>query len=382
MPLLVDKHARYFRLCLASLPQSAQTEDSNKLALIYFALYGLALLNRLEPLDCQGVAEHVYSHLIGPSGGTMQAFRASGTFALDPARSDYDLPNLLATFFGLAILALLEEDFSAKIDRHKIMRFVARCHVTAGSDCGSFRPVLDAFGEPFGESDLRLCYLAACIRTLVGYDKFVSADRLFDIDIAALVAFVVDKVAVTGGMASAAYAEPHSGLTFCGVAALSLLNPETIFAAEPANTAWKDATVDWLVHRQYDVSSLQPDDEHDPANVGGFNGRPNKLQDTCYSWWVMALMRLLRGAEPPLFDVPRATDYLLHSTQHAIMGGFGKHPRAFPDPLHSFLGIASLALVKQSSSVEFDGMDALAEIDPELVITRKLRDFVDRLWLS
>lgn len=384
MSLLVDKHARYFKLCLNSLPQKAQSEDSNKLALVYFNLCGLALLGKLDLCDKNLYVNYVYDHLIPLKDTSITAFRSSGTFALDPRANDYDLPNLSSTFFALAILLLFEENFSKKIDRHKIMNFVSRCQVLVGAEKGSFRPVLDSEGNPFGESDLRVCYLAASIRTLVGYDKLDSSERNAknDIDVLALKSFILDKASVIGGLASSANSEPHSGLTFCGLAALSLLNNGLFDESEP----WFERTITWLAHRQVDYPSVLYGMDHEHyylGDIGGFNGRPNKYSDTCYSWWVMALMGLLRGSEEKVFDVKKASEYLLEKSQHKMMGGFGKEAGAFPDPFHSLLGLASLALIKQSQSdANFDGMDFLEKVDLQLVMTMKLRDFANSLWES
>lgn len=380
MSLLIDKHVRYFQMCLNSLPQKAQCEDSNKLALVYFCLHGLALMGKLDVSEHRVYVDHIYEHLILLQDDSIQAFRSSQTFALDPSHNDYDLPNLASTFFALAILLILKEDFSKKIDRHKLMRFVARCQIQSGPDRGSFRPVLDNIGEPFGESDLRLCYIAVSIRTILGYDKLDQKQREADIHVPDLQAFILDKVSITGGLASSAYSEPHSGLTFCGIAALSLIDPDF----RKSDDFWIVNTINWLAHRQVDYPTILYDMDYEYQqleDIGGFNGRPNKFSDTCYSWWVTALMKILRGPELLLFDNTRAVEYLLSTTQHKLMGGFGKDPQAFPDPFHSFLGLASLALIAQcKKSICFDGVEVLTPIDEQLVITKELRSFAESLW--
>lgn len=379
MALLVEKHARYFNLCLNSLPQSAQTEDSNKLAIIYFNLYGLALIGKLKTSDHTGVIENIYSHLIPLKDDSIQAFRSSKTFELDSGSNEYDFPNLSSTFFALAILSLFEEDFSRVIDRHKVMRFVSRCQIIDGRDRGSFRPVLDSTGAPFGESDLRLCYIAASIRTILGYDKLATCQKeKNDIDVVALISYIKGCINVTGGMASES-SEPHSGLTFCGISALSLLDPSIL----KGNESWKDSMLEWLAHRQVDYPVKLYDltyEYHEPGDIGGFNGRPNKYADTCYSWWVLALVCLLCESNIVPFDLQKAVDYLLNYTQHKLMGGFGKSSTAFPDPMHSFLGLAALALIRQCSDMDFNGLESLVRIDPQLVITEALRQFLDSIW--
>lgn len=383
MALLIDKHAKYFQLCLNSLPLKAQSEDSNKLALVYFCLHGLSLIGRLEK-GAQG-PEHIqfiYEHMISLKDESMQAFRPSQTFALAPGANEYDLPNLSATFFALAVLLALEEDFSKRIDRHKVMAFVSRCQHTSGPQKGSFLPVLGPNGTPFGESDLRLCYIAASIRKILGYDKLEENERKNDFDVESMHSFILDKVNFNGGLASSSHTESHAGLTFCGIAALKLIGHEFL-----PDDQWVQLTVNWLVHRQVDYSSpLYKEDFEDyeyyeEEDAGGFNGRENKFGDTCYSWWVMALLVLIDKTNILLIDEKKACEYLLGITQHKLVGGFGKDGQAFPDPFHSFLAIASLALVNENfADSKVHGLEKLNAIDSELVITKKARFFMDSLW--
>lgn len=378
MSLLVEKHKKFFLLCLHSLPARAQGEDANKLAIVYFVLHGLGLLGHVNTKDNDLHIEYIYSHLIHTRDATIQAFRSSQTFKLQNDRNDYDLPNLSATLFALASLLILQDDFSTKLDRHKIMAFVSRCQVKSGPLKGSFVPVLGADGEPWGESDLRLCYIAASIRKMVGYDRLPAEKRASDIDIEAMTAFILDKFNFNGGLASASFTESHSGLTFCGLAALKL----TGFDLDTKND-FVALTENWLVHRQVDY----PEETYGPSldyefyeisDVGGFNGRENKFADTCYSWWVVGLLEMLGGGVS-LIDREKALEYLLEGTQHKLMGGFGKDTESMPDPFHSFIGLASVSLLKMSG-VTFEGMESLQEVDPELVITKELREFMDAMW--
>lgn len=378
MSLLIDKHKKFFQLCLHSLPAQAQSEDANKLALVYFVLHGLGLLGQFHTdKDTHLHVEYVYSHLIHTKNKEIQAFRSSQTFQLDEKNNEFDLPNLSATFFALAILLILEDDYTARLDKHKVMKFVQKCQLLLGQDKGSFLPVLGTDGQPWGELDLRLCYIAASIRKMVGYDQLKPEERESDIDVDSAVEFILDKINFNGGMASSAYTESHSGLTFCGVAALRLLGYD--IAQDERLTK---STKNWLVHRQVDyppeVFSGALYEYYDKADIGGFNGRENKFADTCYSWWVMGLLENIEKGALKLVSGEKVVDYLLNGTQHKLMGGFGKDTEARPDPFHSFLGIASLSLLK-SSGVEFEGSEKLEEVDPELVITKKLRQFMDEI---
>ena len=72
----------------------------------------------------------------------------------------------------------------------------------------------------------------------------------------------------------------------------------------------------------------------------GFQGRPGKLSDSCYSFWIGATLQLLGVSE--LSDCEENRAFVL-DTQNTIMGGFGKNDNENPDPLHAYLGTYSTA---------------------------------------
>ena len=55
----------------------------------------------------------------------------------------------------------------------------------------------------------------------------------------------------------------------------------------------------------------------------GFNGRPHKPADTCYSFWIGGALQILDGAYE-LVD-HKANRCFLEGTQHKIVGGFAKY---------------------------------------------------------
>jgi protein farnesyltransferase subunit beta len=65
--------------------------------------------------------------------------------------------------------------------------------------------------------------------------------------------------------------EAHGGYTFCGVAALAVLGK-----LEDLDVS---RLLCWLSRRQ--------------SNYGGFNGRTNKLLDSCYSFWIGSTFRII-----------------------------------------------------------------------------------------
>lgn len=68
---------------------------------------------------------------------------------------------------------------------------------------------------------------------------------------------------------------------------------------------------------------------------GGFQGRPGKPSDTCYSFWVGATLNILHVGE--WTDAKQNKDFILN-TQDSLIGGFAKFENTRPDPLHAYLG--------------------------------------------
>lgn len=93
--------------------------------------------------------------------------------------------------------------------------------------------------------------------------------------------------------------------------------------------------------------------------VDGFQGRPNKPVDTCYSFWIGATLKILGVLDLTDFDQNR--NYIL-DTQDTVVGGFSKWPHTSSDPLHTYLGLGGLSLI---------GEKQLNQVMPSLNITMR-----------
>jgi geranylgeranyl transferase type-1 subunit beta len=120
--------------------------------------------------------------------------------------------------------------------------------------------------------------------------------------------------------------EDHGGSTFCGVAVLHLT--QSLGRVLDEND-WRRELTYWCVSRQADS-----------AEGGGLLGRPNKAQDTCYSYWIGGTLRLLESHQ--LLDHDALFAFVIDC--QTDMGGFGKTVGAYPDLLHSFYSLAWLSL--------------------------------------
>lgn len=370
---LTEKHAKFFQRCLLLLPAKLQGEDANRLSFIYFCLHGLGLLKQLKYTkeELQSYSDFIYKDYL-LENDDFSAFRATPYFK---GLSKYDLPNLSSTLFALLNLLILESDYSKVLDNHKVMKFLQLSQIKEGENKGSFAPTLrnGDNGEyvQFGETDVRLCYIAASIRHLVKYDTLGEEERKNDIDTKALTDFILLRIDYQGGLSFTKHVESHLGFSYCGIACLKLLGYE--FGSD------FQKTVNWLVHRQVDFPPQLYDFEyeyHEEEDIGAFNGRENKFGDTCYSWWCTASLALISTSHLKLVDLDKAQEYLLNNVQNGMVGGFSKDPSATPDPFHSFLGIASLALWRQNEAGD-SCLPDLDGVDEALVITSALKKFFE-----
>jgi geranylgeranyl transferase type-2 subunit beta len=145
-------------------------------------------------------------------------------------------------------------------------------------------------------------------------------------------------------------AESHSGQIFVCLAALSIAGVLEQRLLE--NSVWADRLGGWLSERQISTG----------PGVGGLNGRPEKKEDVCYSWWVVAPMVMLKRAH--WIDRPALRKFIL-SCQDAEHGGFADRPEDAVDVFHTCFSICGLSLLEWDE--KRDGTSAnglgLAEVD-------------------
>ena len=75
---------------------------------------------------------------------------------------------------------------------------------------------------------------------------------------------------------------------------------------------------------------------------GGLNGRPEKLPDVCYSWWVMASLCIIGRLN--WLDKTRLKRFIL-ACQDTETGGMSDRPGDMPDPYHTLFALAGLSLL-------------------------------------
>lgn len=431
-PLNKARHLKYWSRCLRSfLPHQYTSSDSNRMALAYFVLAAIDLLlpsdsdsesnldpeiqtsqARLTPSDRPRFRQWVLScqHAGGGFCGspTMtlppHAYEGWSFESQEPEMGHPGQANIAATAFALIILVLLaanEEEAEgafAGVDRVRTLRWLRKLQ----REDGSFGEVLGHVeGQGLvvgGGKDMRYCYFAAMLRWMLRGDlQEGDAAWTEDIDVHALVSYIGKSQTYDNGIAESSQHEPHSGYAYCALSALSLLDrpleagttsgDSTSRPFHSLRTAFPDlpSVIHWLVSRQFVYVDPPADEEDDPDSSNftfsslsisdpspavAFNGRCNKVADTCYCWWVSGALAVLpplevssshRGTNSVNLLVSRsaARRFLLDKTQHMI-GGFSKHPGGPPDLYHSYLGLAALATMGEPGLKEMDAALAVS----------------------
>jgi geranylgeranyl transferase type-1 subunit beta len=428
MELDAARHVRYFQSCYNKvLPHHYTPNESNRLALGYLIVAALDLLSSpsspadtppslIPAADRRRVRAWVLALQHG-SGGFCGSpnlmlpahFRRGydGEQTIETA-ADPESANIAATFFALILLGLLADgsDESARemyrhIDREATLRWLRRLQ----RPDGSFGEVLKADGTIAGGRDMRYCYMASTIRWIL---RGNDGDGSLDFDVDKFVAHIRQSQSFDGGIAESYMGESHAGYAYCAVAALSILDlaaeddgrPNRYLEAGIPNIT---ALVHWLVSRQF-TWTAECEDEYDDSDdededapttknttaevpvedmaaitledskLTGFNGRLNKIADTCYAWWVAGSLQMLSGVLGGAVPVDRASGraFLLEKMQH-IIGGFSKHTGKPPDVYHSYLGLAAL------STMAGDDCEAgLGKFDARLTIGQEAAGRVSR----
>ncbi|KAG1738960.1 rab geranylgeranyltransferase [Suillus lakei] len=182
--------------------------------------------------------------------------------------------------------------------------------------------VVKCAGDAFGETDTRFLYCAVNALSLLG--------RLDELDVEKTVAYIRRCRNFDGGFGAVAGAESHAGQVCVCVATLAIL--DRLDEVDQPTLCW------WLSERQ--------------LPNGGLNGRPEKLEDVCYSFWVLSALSIL--GKLTWIDSNKLETFIL-SAQDTESGGIADRPGDMPDVFHTVFGLAGLSLL---------GYPALVDLDP------------------
>jgi len=326
------RHINFFNKILQILPTRYCVTDSNRLTIAFFALSALDLLDAIHKVNSKEIIEWIYtlqvlpnksrtnSYKCGFRGSPSNGFTSSYNTIND--NKDFDYGHIAMTYTGIASLLILGDDLS-RLDRQACLDGLKALQLSDGA----FKCTI----ANDSEWDMRFVYCACCISTML--NDFSA------IDIDAACSFIKNSMTYDGGFGQGPDEESHGGSTFCACASLKLMGKldETLTEKE------KEKLQFWCLSRQR----------------LGFHGRPHKHDDSCYSFWLGATLKIINSFD--LIDFERNKTFVL-STQDEIVGGFGKWPQVIPDIMHSYMGMCGLALMN-----DFD----LLEVNPTLNITNR-----------
>lgn len=289
--LLIDKHCAFLR----GYGRSHSTyqygiTDYLRMSGIYWLSTCLDLLHSLESTDREFITDYI-----------QQCYHPSiGGYSPSP---NHD-PHLLYTLSAVQVLVQFNRmDLINRADLAKYIKGLQQ-------EDGSF------FGDPWGEVDTRFSFCAVACLKLIDCLDVIDVDRATD--------FVLNCLNFDGGFGCIPGAESHAGQIYCCLGFLSLVQ-----RLDRLETSTKDILAWWLCERQLEQS-------------GGLNGRPEKLPDVCYSWWVLASLRILGKIQ--WINREKLSRFILAS-QDDETGGCADRPGNVPDPFHTLFAVAGLSLM-------------------------------------
>ncbi|KAH8918425.1 rab geranylgeranyltransferase [Atractiella rhizophila] len=305
MELLTDLHVSYIQSLNA--PSARQTiayhfTEHLRMNGLYWGLTALALLGREDALPKEEVVDWVLSCYDEETGG----------FAPHP---NHDA-HIHSTLSAIQILAIEDSISALESKRSKIVTFILSLYdVKTGRWAG----------DAFGESDIRFTMCAIAALALLN-----SLAELGDERIEGTLEYLDKCRNFDGGYGTTEGAESHASYVWTSLGTHSILG--RMDKVDASTLSW------WLCERQ--------------LPIGGLNGRPEKLEDVCYSWWCLASLSILRTAH--WINGAKLKEFIL-SCQDEEKGGIADRPEDVADVWHTVFGLAGLSLLK------FEGMKA---VDP------------------
>ncbi|CAH0385452.1 unnamed protein product [Bemisia tabaci] len=342
-----EKHIRYLLRFLEVWPHHLEQQDSLRLTVVYFAVSGLDMLNALDQIDAarkKEIIDWVYALQVEPSMNdgdiNLCGFQNAPTLNIQdtdaqnagPLLKKYRCANVAMDYSALAILVILGDDLS-RVNKKAVLEGVKAMQ----QDNGCF-----ASCAVEGECDMRFVFCAVAVCYILNDWSVINVEKIVN--------YIRDSLSYEYGIGQGPGQEAHGGSTYCAVASLALLDKvHECFSPKEISMLTR-----WCLFRQ----------------ECGFHGRPNKPDDTCYSFWVGASLKILGAFD--LMNVEENRNFIL-STQDLVVGGFSKWMDSGPDPLHSCLGLCSLSLMK---------VERLLEIHPALNVTQRAHNHLQKLHAS
>ncbi|KAG0034734.1 hypothetical protein BGZ81_003432 [Podila clonocystis] len=311
--LLLDQHVKYIKeLDTKKNDLEYWLTEHLRVNGLYWGTTALHLLGHPEALDQEQVVEYLVKcqHDNGGFGGHI----------------DHD-PHILSTLSAVQVLITYDRLDAINVDR--VVDYITSLH----NPDGTFS------GDAWGETDTRFIFCALnCLSLLKRLDdKRLNLDKTID--------YIVQCRNFDGGFGSSPGGESHAAQVYVCVGSLTILGAQQHIDAD--QLGW------WLSERQ--------------LKNGGLNGRPEKLEDVCYSWWVLSSLSMLKRVH--WIDGAKLTKFILEA-QDTETGGISDRPGNLPDVFHTNFGICGLSLL---------GYPGLVPVDPIYCMPRHV---IQRIGLA
>lgn len=320
-------HSEWLKQGLQGLPSQFSGLDASRPWFVFWISHAMELLGEYE--------EDVWAPKV--AAFLKQCHSPDGGFGGGPMQ----LAHLAPTYAAVSAIMVAGREVAYKVvDRAAMYKFLIRMKCTEGG----FRM------HDEGETDMRGTYCAMAVASML----HILTDELVE----GVPEYVRRCQTFEGGIAGEEGLEAHGGYAYCGLAALVI--------AGRADALDLDLFLHWAVHRQMGLE-------------GGFQGRTNKLVDSCYSFWQGAIFPLLhealrqqgKGIPLPAKDLwfsPRPLQtYVFLACQHP-KGGLRDKPGKSSDFYHTCYALSGLSAsqynVDGSTVVVGDEGNLLGRTDP------------------
>ncbi|KAK5663313.1 hypothetical protein OQA88_3741 [Cercophora sp. LCS_1] len=214
--------------------------------------------------------------------------------------------HMLSTVSAVQILALLDAfgELEARgRGKAQVGKYIASLQ---NRQTGTFA------GDEWGEEDTRFLYGAFNALSLMDLLSLVDVDKAVD--------HIASCANFDGGYGSGPGAESHAAQIFTCVGALTIADRKDLIDTERLGR--------WLSERQ--------------IAGGGLNGRPEKKEDVCYSWWVLSSLEMI--GKTHWIDRDSLIAFIL-KCQDPERGGISDRPDDMVDVWHTVFGLAGLSLL-------------------------------------
>jgi len=202
-------------------------------------------------------------HILGHSEGlpreatidfVISCQRPNGGFGAAPGHDAHMLYTVSAIQILATIDALEDLDKRGKGGRGSVGKYIAQLQ---DQETGAFA------GDEWGEMDTRFLFGGLLALSLLDLLPLVNIEKAIE--------HVQACANFDGGYGVGPGAESHAGQIYTCVGALAI--------ADRLDLVDRDRLGGWLSERQ--------------LPNGGLNGRPEKLEDVCYSWWVASSLAMI-----------------------------------------------------------------------------------------